>query len=114
MMTSQVIRKLEARGLLERSSDPADSRARQLGLTAAGRAIVTAALADVEATDDAYFASLGDRGPAFVDALRALDTARMGEDAAPPDVSGASNASPAMTVRSRAAAGHGYRGRGRR
>jgi DNA-binding MarR family transcriptional regulator len=87
MMTSQVIRKLEARGLLERALDPADSRARQLGLTAAGRAIVTAALAGVEATDDAYFASLGDRGPAFVDALRELDAARIGEDAAGPDTS---------------------------
>jgi hypothetical protein len=49
--------------------------------------IVTAALADVEATDDAYFASLGDRRPAFVDALRALDTARIGEDAAAADSS---------------------------
>jgi DNA-binding MarR family transcriptional regulator len=85
MMTSQVIRKLEARGLLERALDPADSRARQVGLTAAGRAVVTTALADVEATDDAYFASLGDRRPAFVDALRALDAARIGEVAAAPD-----------------------------
>jgi DNA-binding MarR family transcriptional regulator len=85
MMTSQVIRKLEARGLLERALDPTDGRARQLGLTDAGRAIVTAALADVEATDDAYFASLGDSRPTFVDALRALDAAQIGEGAAPPD-----------------------------
>jgi DNA-binding MarR family transcriptional regulator len=72
MMTSQVIRKLEARELVERAFDPADSRARHLRLTAAGRALVARALADVEATDDAYFASLGDRRPAFVEALRAL------------------------------------------
>ena len=48
MMTSQVIRKLEARGLLERALDPTDARARQLGLTACGRALVASALADVE------------------------------------------------------------------
>ena len=41
MMTSQVTRKLEARGLLERALDPADSRARRLHLTAAGRAVVS-------------------------------------------------------------------------
>jgi DNA-binding MarR family transcriptional regulator len=45
MMTSQVIRKLEARGLLERALDPTDSRARRLHLTAAGRTVVGLALA---------------------------------------------------------------------
>jgi DNA-binding MarR family transcriptional regulator len=72
MMTSQVLRKLEARELVERALDPADGRVRQLRLTAAGRALVARALADVEATDDAYFASLGDRRPGFVEELRAL------------------------------------------
>ena len=33
MMTSQVTRKLETRGLLERAPDPTDSRARLLRLT---------------------------------------------------------------------------------
>jgi DNA-binding MarR family transcriptional regulator len=72
MMTSQVIRKLEARKLVARALDPADSRARQLRLTTAGRVLVARAVADVEATDDDYFASLGSRRPAFVEALRAL------------------------------------------
>ena len=63
MMASQVIRKLAARGLLERRLDPADSRARRLALTAAGSVLLTGALADVEAADEAYFAALGpDRG----------------------------------------------------
>ncbi len=63
MMASQVIRKLEARGLLERHLDPADSRARLLRLRPAGRALLAGALAEVEAADDAYFAVLGpDRG----------------------------------------------------
>ena len=82
MMTSQVIRKLEERKLLERALDPADSRARQLRLTAAGRVLVARALADVEATDDDYFASLGSRRGAFVEALRALGATTIREDAA--------------------------------
>jgi DNA-binding MarR family transcriptional regulator len=72
MMTSQVTRKLEARGLLARVLDPADSRARQLRLTAAGRALVGRALTDVEAADDDYFAALGNRRDAFLEALGAL------------------------------------------
>jgi DNA-binding MarR family transcriptional regulator len=72
MMTSQVTRKLEATGLLERTLDPADSRARLLSLTGAGRALVGQALRDVEATDDDYFAALGNRRSAFLEALRAL------------------------------------------
>jgi DNA-binding MarR family transcriptional regulator len=72
MMTSQVTRKLEARGLLERELDPADSRSRQLRLTATGRALVGRALSDVEAADDDYFAALGNRRNAFLEALGAL------------------------------------------
>lgn len=72
MMTSQVTRKLEARGLLERALDPADSRSRQLRLTATGRALVGRALSDVEAADDDYFAALGNRRNAFLEALGAL------------------------------------------
>jgi DNA-binding MarR family transcriptional regulator len=75
MMTSQVTRKLETRGLLERAQDPADSRARRLRLTAAGRALVTRALADVETADEEYFATLGPRRDAFVRALRILEVA---------------------------------------
>jgi len=72
MMTSQVIRKLESRGLLQRAPNPTDSRARQLRLTPAGRALVAAALTDVEGADDDYFAALGNRHDAFVEALNAV------------------------------------------
>jgi DNA-binding MarR family transcriptional regulator len=72
MMTSQVLRRLEARGLLKRVLDPTDTRARQLGLTRAGRALVARALADVEAADDRYFAALGREREAFLYALAAL------------------------------------------
>jgi DNA-binding MarR family transcriptional regulator len=73
MMTSQVTRKLEARGLLERALDPADSRARRLHLTAAERAVVAQALKDVEAADEDYFAALGRQRDAFVRALGTLE-----------------------------------------
>jgi DNA-binding MarR family transcriptional regulator len=73
MMTSQVTRKLEARRLLERALDPADSRARQLYLTAAGRTVVAQALKDVEAADEDYFAALGRQRDAFVRALGTLE-----------------------------------------
>jgi DNA-binding MarR family transcriptional regulator len=72
MMTSQVLRKLEARGLLERTPDPNDTRARRLHLTAAGRDLIAGALADVERADTEYFAPLGHRHDGFIEALGAL------------------------------------------
>jgi DNA-binding MarR family transcriptional regulator len=75
MMTSQVIRKLETRGLVERTLDPADSRARRLRLTAAGRTLVARALADVEVADEEYFAALGPQREVFVQTLRILEAA---------------------------------------
>jgi DNA-binding MarR family transcriptional regulator len=76
MMTSQVLRKLAARGLLERRPDPADSRARRLVLTPAGAHLLTAALADVEAADAGYFAVLGEGLTRFTGSLGELDRAR--------------------------------------
>jgi DNA-binding MarR family transcriptional regulator len=46
MMTSQVLRKLEARGLLDRSADANDTRARRPCLTSRGRELVARAIAD--------------------------------------------------------------------
>lgn len=54
-MTSQVIRKLELSGLLERRVDPADTRARRLTLTAQGRRRLKRAIAAVEQADADYF-----------------------------------------------------------
>jgi DNA-binding MarR family transcriptional regulator len=75
MMTSQVLRKLEGRRLLKRVPHPTDSRARRLQLTSTGRDLVARALADVEAADSDYFAPLGRRHEAFLDALAALPVA---------------------------------------
>lgn len=58
MMTSQVLRALEAKGLVVRSPHPADRRAVALEPTPAGVALANRANADVEAADRGYFAVL--------------------------------------------------------
>ena len=59
MMTSQVLRALEARGLLERRAHPSDTRAKALRLTGAGRALAARAVPVVEGADTSFFAGLG-------------------------------------------------------
>jgi DNA-binding MarR family transcriptional regulator len=58
MMTSQVVRSLEARGLLEREPDPRDTRALRLAVTAEGEAIARRALTAVEEADRRYFSGV--------------------------------------------------------
>lgn len=60
MMTSQVLRALEAAGLVSRTTDPGDARARRVGVTPDGVTRVTAALGAVEDADDAFFADVAD------------------------------------------------------
>lgn len=54
-MTSQVLRKLETKGLLERTIDPADARARRLHLTRQGASLAKRAITTVEAVDAQFF-----------------------------------------------------------
>ena len=54
-MTSQVVRRLEAKGLLERAVDPGDTRARRLRLTPQGRRLARRAVAAVEEADARFF-----------------------------------------------------------
>ena len=54
-MTSQVVRKLEAAGLLERRVDPQDSRARALQVTSRGAELARDAIKAVESADEAFF-----------------------------------------------------------
>jgi DNA-binding MarR family transcriptional regulator len=61
MMTSQVVRVLEQRGLVQRAPHPDDKRARALSVTPSGRALANRAVVAVEACDDAFFAVLGKR-----------------------------------------------------
>ncbi|MGW5350602.1 MarR family winged helix-turn-helix transcriptional regulator [Streptomyces sp. NPDC004031] len=72
MMTSQVLRALEARGLLTRAPHPHDARARTLTATPRGRDLANAAVAAAERCDAAFFAPLAAATPAFTRSLRAL------------------------------------------
>lgn len=54
-MTSQVIRKLEDKGLIERATDAADTRAKRLRVTPAGATLALAAIGAVEGADAAFF-----------------------------------------------------------
>jgi DNA-binding MarR family transcriptional regulator len=62
MMTSQVLRTLEARGLVTRAPDPEDSRARRLRVTPVGARLARRAIAVVEAADTDFFAAAPRRG----------------------------------------------------
>ncbi|NUR64070.1 MAG: winged helix-turn-helix transcriptional regulator [Catenulispora sp.] len=72
MMTSQVLRVLEERGLVERRPHPQDGRARALVVTPEGRQLANRAVVDVEACDADFFAALGSQTAAFAAALRQL------------------------------------------
>ena len=54
-MTSQVLRTLEAKGLIRRETDPADTRARRLHATDRGAELAQRAIVAVEAADAAFF-----------------------------------------------------------
>lgn len=79
MMTSQVLRALEGKGLLERPEHPTDGRARALVPTLAGVRLVNRANAAVEEADRAYFSALGDDASHFTRSLVVLD-AKNSED----------------------------------
>lgn len=76
-MTSQVLRRLEQKGLLTREVDAEDTRARRLRVTDAGVALAKRAVTVVEEVDARTFA--GD-GPTALPLLRRL-LARAGDDA---------------------------------
>jgi len=76
MMTSQVVRVLEARGLVDRSPHPDDGRARALSVTGRGRALVNRAVVAVEACDAEFFGPLGRTRSPFTRALATLERSR--------------------------------------
>jgi len=63
MMTSQVLRALERRGLVSRSRDPRDGRAWRVASTAPGARLAAQAIEMVEAADRAFFAGADPREP---------------------------------------------------
>ncbi|MDQ0676728.1 DNA-binding MarR family transcriptional regulator [Arthrobacter pascens] len=72
MMTSQVLRTLEAKGLLRRLPHPTDARARALAVTPEGVAVANKANFAVEAADREFFGPLGTHQTDFVKRLRTL------------------------------------------
>jgi len=73
MMTSQVLRALEAKTLILRSSHPTDGRARALAVTRQGAELADAA---VEGVDRVFFGQIDDDLPAFTELLRRLTAAQ--------------------------------------
>lgn len=71
MMTSQVLRTLESRGLVTRSADPVDARVKRLTVTGAGRRLAERAITVVEAADSAFFHPVRDRAQ-LLDVLHQL------------------------------------------
>jgi DNA-binding MarR family transcriptional regulator len=59
-MTSQVLRKLETKGLIRRETDAADTRAKRLRVTDRGADLAVQALAAVEAADEKFFRPIPD------------------------------------------------------
>lgn len=74
MMTSQLVRALEGRGLLERSADPADARSRLVAVTAAGADLAARAIEVVEGVDAQFFAPV--QTDQLLATLGALDAPR--------------------------------------
>lgn len=72
MMTSQVLRVLQQRGLVERSPHPDDRRAWSLLVTAEGRELADRAVVAVEACDGDFFSVLGDEAAGLAALLRRL------------------------------------------
>ena len=72
MMTSQVLRSLEKKGLLTRTQHPTDSRAKCIVPNAAGVALAQRAVQLVETKDEQFFAALGDGLPDFLGGLQQL------------------------------------------
>jgi DNA-binding MarR family transcriptional regulator len=54
-MTSQVLRALESKGLIEREVDPTDTRAKRLRVTDSGTELAPRAIAAVEQVDARFF-----------------------------------------------------------
>ncbi len=72
MMTSQVVRALEEKGLFTRAAHPTDTRAKMVSLTAEGREVAQRALAVVEETDEQFFQALGGQTPDLLKLMQQL------------------------------------------
>ena len=81
MTTSQVLRALEANGLIERVDHPTDPRAKSIMVTRAGRDLARKAIVVVEETDAAFFEPLAADTARLVKMFQALLQANERADA---------------------------------
>lgn len=72
MMTSQVVRKLEGKGLVQRTSSADDKRAFNLEVTNKGIELTSLAMEVVEAVDDEFFEAIEADMPDFVEMMQKL------------------------------------------
>ncbi len=72
MLTSDVVRTLAAKDLVERRPHPRDARARALSVMPAGQELAARAVGVVESVDRDFFARLGDGTPDLLPLLRTL------------------------------------------
>ncbi len=75
-MTSQVLRKLEAKGLIERTVDPSDTRARRLRPTRDGARLARRAVVAVDDVDARFFSGDTDTATAVLQRLVAAQDRR--------------------------------------
>ena len=80
MMTSNVLRTLEEKGLILRKPHPTDTRAKALSITAQGRKLAVQAIGVVEKIDHEFFSGLGGNSKKFNEYLLALIAANQPAD----------------------------------
>ncbi len=72
MMTSQVVRVLERKGLISRTASTSDSRSLSLNPTKEGIALANQAVVVVETVDRRFFGVLGSDVPSFTEMMQRL------------------------------------------
>lgn len=84
MMTSQVVRALEGKGLFTRAAHPTDARAKVVSLTAEGREVASRGFRVVEAADEEFFQALDGHVSTLPRLMRLLIEARAKTSTAAP------------------------------
>jgi DNA-binding MarR family transcriptional regulator len=72
VMTSQVLRTLESKGLIHRHPHPSDTRAKSIAITSAGEKLLRTAIQIVEKEDAAFFDRCGASRKPLLAALQIL------------------------------------------
>ncbi|RYG46065.1 MarR family transcriptional regulator [bacterium] len=71
-LTSQVVRSLQTKGLVDRGRHPEDRRAVSVVVTEEGQRMIEKGRAAIHASKEAFTAPVGDRKPELTDLLRSI------------------------------------------